>query len=461
MADTNDLNPEIQVENVPSVEREVQVITEFNAPNDYTDPETLQKFYSGVPGGDTRSTFSCMGFNPALGKTRLSEMSGPRVDTNPGKKSSTVSRDVNIAGNMADPSFQNHSMKDSMSFFYQQQLLQTQTMFIEQQKMLNKLSASMDSIKKAGDKRKNSDSRQTATMMEESTEERSSDSEENESGECSGSEEEVLEDSKRQKLCESLSDRRKEKLKSVEKTFGQSSKFSPAVQQELAQTINKALGSSVDHKNETVKELLNKYERPENCEFLDVPKVEKSIWTSRQTGKELKESDKQMQRTQLYLTKGLMPLVSIMSKTFETDSEEAEEIFDLALDAFSLLAYSHRDLSTQRKRMLMPAISSKYKGLCGDDTSITANQLFGENLSEQIKKIDESGKISNKLSKWKNKTYYKSERKESDFSKSGGQNFRYGGKGHSGHKQNSFLSKKDPRAHQKSIKKGSPVRHQK
>lgn len=146
-----------------------------------------------------------------------------------------------------------------------------------------------------------------------------------------------------------------------------------------------------------------------------MPKVEKSIWTSRQTGKELKESDKQMQRTQLYLTKGLMPLVSIMSKTFETDSEEAEEIFDLALDAFSLLAYSHRDLSTQRKRMLMPAISSKYKGLCGDDTSITANQLFGENLSEQIKKIDKSGKISNKLSKWKNKTYYKSERKESDF----------------------------------------------
>lgn len=262
-------------------------------------------------------------------------------------------------------------------------------------------------------------------------------------------------------MSESLSDRRKEKLKTLEKTFGQGLNFSPAVQQELAHTINKALGSSVDHKNETVKELLNKYERPENCEFLDVPKVEKSIWTSRQTGKDLKDSDKQMQRTQLYLTKGLMPLISIMSKTFETDSEEAEEIFDLALDAFSLLAYSHRDLSTQRKRMLMPAISSKYKGLCGDDTSITANQLFGENLSEQIKKIDESGKISNKLSKWKNKNYYKSERKESDYSKSGGQNFRYGGKGHSGHKQNSFLSKKGPCAHQKSFKKGGPGRHQK
>lgn len=195
MADANDLNPDIRVENVPSVEREVQVITEFNAPNDYTDPETLQKFYSGVSGGDIRSTLcSGMGFNLTLGKTRVGEISGPRVDMAPGKKSSTVSRDVNIIGNMADPGFQNHSINDSMSMLYQQQLLQTQTMFIEQQKMLNKLSASMDSIKKAGDKRKKLDSRQSATVMEDSTEERSSDSEDNESGECSRSEEEELEE---------------------------------------------------------------------------------------------------------------------------------------------------------------------------------------------------------------------------------------------------------------------------
>ena len=44
--------------------------------------------------------------------------------------------------------------------------------------------------------------------------------------------------------------------------------------------------------------------RHKNCEFLDMLKVEKSIWTSRLTGKELKDSDKQMQRTQLHLTKG-------------------------------------------------------------------------------------------------------------------------------------------------------------
>ena len=69
-----------------------------------------------------------------------------------------------------------------------------------------------------------------------------------------------MEDSKRQKVSESLADRRKEKLKTVEKTFGQGSNFSSLVQQGLAPTINKALGSSADHKNETVKELHSKYE---------------------------------------------------------------------------------------------------------------------------------------------------------------------------------------------------------
>ena len=117
-----------------------------------------------------------MRFNPGLGKKRLSEILGPWVDINPEKKSSTVSRDANIAGNMVDPGVQNYSMNDSMNMIYQQQLLQTQTMFIEQQKMLNKLSTSIDSIKKAGNKRKRLDSRQTATVMEDSTEERSFDS---------------------------------------------------------------------------------------------------------------------------------------------------------------------------------------------------------------------------------------------------------------------------------------------
>ena len=71
-----------------------------------------------------------------------------------------------------------------------------------------------------------------------------------------------------------------------------------------------------------------------------MPKVAKIIWTSRQTAKEVKDSDKCLQRTQLFMTKGLIPLVQIMNKTVQAETEEAEEISELALDSFQLLAQS-------------------------------------------------------------------------------------------------------------------------
>lgn len=347
---------------------------------------------------------------------------------------------------------------------YQQQLLQTQKMCVEQQKMMNTLASSMDKLQKTVQKQRRTENR-ASTSREISDSEDSSESDQEkqyESGEISSSGESDTEASsaKKRKVTLSSSDRKKDKLKSLEKSFGKEANLGQPIDTELAKMINKGLGSTLDHKSETIKSLLNKYERPENCEYLDIPKVARSIWTSRQTAKNIKDSDKLLQRTQMYLTKGLVPLVGIMNKTFHGESEESEETFDMAVDVFSLLAHSHRDLSYQRKRMLMPAISAKYKGLCGDSTAITATQLFGEDLSEQIKDIDESGKISNKLTNKWSKKGQKSDHKESDTSNKFGGHFKYGTKKQYGYK-NSFLSKKGPRYQNKHHKKGNTGHHSK
>lgn len=354
--------------------------------------------------------------------------------------------------------------------FYQQQLMQTQNMFIEQQRMLNSLSASMDKMKRERRKRKVFIPQpSTSEISDVDTEDDNSSGSEpgynHESGELDSSSDEDCAStvSKKIKLTSSktISDKKKDKLKSIEKCFGKATCHGPPVDSELAKMVNKGLGSVLDHKTEGLKELLNKYERPENCEYLEVPKVAKSIWTSRDTGKEIKDSDKLFQRTQTYLTKGLMPLVQIMHKTINSESEEQEEIFDLALDSFTLLAHAHKDLSCQRKRLLIPAISSQYKALCGDNKSITATELFGEDLSEQIKKIEETGKITNKLTNKGKSKSNKQERKYTDSAKPR-QFFKNYGKGQSNYRQNSFLYKKGPRAQQKPYKKDSPGRqHQK
>ena len=149
----------------------------------------------------------------------------------------------------------------------------------------------------------------------------------------------------------------------------------------VASTVNQGLEAPVDHKTEHVQTLLKKYDRPSNCTFLEVPKVNKSVWVSKHTSKGIKESDRIMQRTQTYLTKGLIPLVKIMDKTLQSDSGESEELFDLAMDSFNLLAFSHRDLSSQRRRLLAPAIANKYKQLCSETAPISPLHLFGEEES--------------------------------------------------------------------------------
>lgn len=260
---------------------------------------------------------------------------------------------------------------------------------------------------------------------------------------------------------ESSVNRKKSKLKSAERSFGNEKNLGSAVDSELAKTVNKGLSVNVDHKSDTVKTLMEKYSRPENCDYLEVPKVAKSIWTSKQTNKDVKDSDKCLQRAQNYLTKGLTPLVLIMNKTLQAESEDAEELFELALDSFKLLAHSHRDLSNQRKRLLMPAISSKFKSLCGESMPITPTQLFGEDLTQQIKDIEESSKICNKLSynKWKGSKSKQSSQKGESYNKYGYNDYK---KGHSSFKRNSFLEKKGPRAHQnKMSKRGNLGRHQK
>ena len=92
---------------------------------------------------------------------------------------------------------------------------------------------------------------------------------------------------------------------------------------------------------------------------MEVPQVNKSVPVANHTSKNMRDSDRIMKRTQTYLTKGLIQLVKIMDKTLQSNSGESEELFDLAMDLFNLLAFSHRDLSSEPQRLLAPAIASR------------------------------------------------------------------------------------------------------
>lgn len=83
---------------------------------------------------------------------------------------------------------------------------------------------------------------------------------------------------------------------------------SSKVDETLAKVLNSGVRSKIDRN--VAKELCNKYQRPENCEALKVPKLNKELWITGSLNNFSKEEVKIVQTAQKYFNQGLIPLVS-------------------------------------------------------------------------------------------------------------------------------------------------------
>lgn len=192
-------------------------------------------------------------------------------------------------------------------------------------------------------------------------------------------------------------------LKEMGQEFDKVEALGPKLNETLSKVVNSGIRAKIDRN--VAKDLCDKYFRPENCEALVVPKINKELWNTPTIKKTTKEVDKSFQTAQRYLNQGLVPLVTLMDKLLQTDKEEE---FKLAKDAFQLLAYAHRDVSNIRRQQLKAVVTDKYKQLCNDSTPLTEN-LLGDDLEKQIKTMDEVRKVGKDLSKYKgDKTYNRS-----------------------------------------------------
>lgn len=180
------------------------------------------------------------------------------------------------------------------------------------------------------------------------------------------------------------------KLSKLDCLFSAQEDQGPKVHESLAKSINRGISNNFSLKAGL--ELGEKFKSPENCEFLSVPKLNEELFFEESINTKYKKNDGVLQKTQLLLTKGMVPLVLLMDKLLlKTDSED-RELFDLATDSLQLLAYTHRDMSNVRRKFLKPAVASKYKRLCASHIPLSS-QLFGDDLDKQLKSINERKRI--------------------------------------------------------------------
>ena len=67
-----------------------------------------------------------------------------------------------------------------------------------------------------------------------------------------------------------------------------------------------------------------------------------------------------MYKNQKLITKAMVPIVQIMNSCLEKNDSVNNRLFDLASNAFSMMAYAHRDQSNIRRQLLKRAVSKPH-----------------------------------------------------------------------------------------------------
>ena len=166
----------------------------------------------------------------------------------------------------------------------------------------------------------------------------------------------------------------------------------------MADIVNKRWGSKLEEAK--LKEKLAKYNRPDNCEKLTMPKVNPDILNKLKHG--TKSADLRLANIQKVLVKvgsavaKFDTLLAIRADPEKTSALALTEILvkfvTYNADALALLGHVIIELSYRRRDAIKPNLNDEYSSLCGSQVPITG-LLFGDELHSQLNNIKATNKI--------------------------------------------------------------------
>ena len=156
-----------------------------------------------------------------------------------------------------------------------------------------------------------------------------------------------------------------------------------SVSPSLASLINTACTSQCE-----VDDIIGKHKIPANCSSMVAPSVNPEIWS--EIARKAQSYDKAFQDIQTLIATGMVPMIKLVSLLKRNLSEEAKSHIS---DAITLLGQAQFNISIRRRYMIRPYLKKKYSPLCNITTPIT-NQLFGDDLSKEMKKCETSVSVA-------------------------------------------------------------------
>jgi hypothetical protein len=183
-------------------------------------------------------------------------------------------------------------------------------------------------------------------------------------------------------------------LDEIEQEY-ENSATGPNVEAHVAKTINKRWAARMDIS--ILKDKMAKYNRPDNCEMIRVPRVNTPVWKTLepyQRRQDVKITN--IQKTCAAVGSSLAYTLDMVCKDQNKDLDTSQLIRHVA-DAAAMLGHINTDLSLLRRELMRPKLHTDYRNLCNPDHPVTS-LLFGDDLQKEMKDLKETSLIGSKVS---------------------------------------------------------------
>ena len=202
-------------------------------------------------------------------------------------------------------------------------------------------------------------------------------------------------------------------LNNFDQLYAEDAPTAEAVNDKLAQVIDKMVSHKLPEDKATEK--LKSLQRPMNIKNLECTRVNPEVWGSLKP--KTRSQDIKLQSVQQALLKGVVPIVSVIDSLMTRLSTSASglgnqefkgEITKL-LDAVAVMGHANHELNMRRREFIKPDLNRQFAGLCSPHVPVTGF-LFGDNLPQQCKDIQQTNKIGQQVGFSGSRGYHKLDR---------------------------------------------------
>ena len=187
-------------------------------------------------------------------------------------------------------------------------------------------------------------------------------------------------------------------LKELEQFFNIPESYGEDLHASVAPLIYNGISTAVN--KEKVKEVVEKHLCPQNTPNLRVPRVNPQVW--RMLPAHAKTKDVQMQKMHMMMVKSVTitaKLFSVIIQQQKKGTIATKSVTPLITDLLRIGSAIYTDFSQQRREAVKPYLNDECKELCKPNEDSSTQFLFGDNLDESVKIINETMKLTKAVTK--------------------------------------------------------------